>query len=494
MSKNKEQEPSLEEITSLLHLYKVKDNNAAEKLAISITQKFPNYQLGWKVLGAVLKNVGEFSRSLIASQESFKLNPLDSEACNNLANTLVDLSRLDEGEENYRKAIELEPNNYVYHKNLGNLLVNANRLEEAAEIFKRIVILKDDIAENHSVLGNILKAIGKIGEAEESYKAAIALEPENPFFYTYLALVQREFGMYVEAERSYRKTLSLDPKNEIAHYNLGVVLFEHRHYKEAASHFDLSNEAHSKSFELKCYYHLGDQSTFNKKFDSMVSEGRVDAVIGSLGTRSEIRYGIKKHNPFCNNPLKYVSKVDLNKNYDFKNIFVNEAKKILKKEKISTKSQGLLTNGHQTSGNLFHRKDEGIAKIKDIISFEIKKYLAYHKDSDEGIITRWPDNYSLHGWLISMKSGGKLASHMHDNGWLSGSVYINVPPKSEIDSGNLVVRIDNEESEIKGTNQIKSIDVVTGSLCIFPSSLLHHTIPFLSVEERIVLAFDVVKI
>jgi hypothetical protein len=36
-----------------------------------------------------------------------------------------------------------------------------------------------------------------------------------------------------------------------------------------------------------------------------------------------------------------------------------------------------------------------------------------------------------------------------------------------------------------------SIDVTTGSLCIFPASLLHYTTPFESEEDRIVLAFDV---
>ena len=36
-----------------------------------------------------------------------------------------------------------------------------------------------------------------------------------------------------------------------------------------------------------------------------------------------------------------------------------------------------------------------------------------------------------------------------------------------------------------------SIDVVSGSLCLFPSSLHHYTIPFESEEARIVLAFDV---
>jgi len=38
----------------------------------------------------------------------------------------------------------------------------------------------------------------------------------------------------------------------------------------------------------------------------------------------------------------------------------------------------------------------------------------------------------------------------------------------------------------------KIINVVTGSLVLFPASLTHYTIPFESEEERIVLAFDVI--
>ena len=107
----------------------------------------------------------------------------------------------------------------------------------------------------------------------------------------------------------------------------------------------------------------------------------------------------------------------------------------------------------------------------------------------EGFIKNWPTNYNLMGWLVSLKKGGKITAHMHDLGWLSGSIYVNVPPKLQTDSGNLVVCID--ENENKNENK-KSIDVVTGSLCLFPSSLLHYTIPFESEENRIVLAFDMI--
>ena len=125
---------------------------------------------------------------------------------------------------------------------------------------------------------------------------------------------------------------------------------------------------------------------------------------------------------------------------------------------------------------------------------EIDKYRINFNNSEEGLINKWPTEFSLYGWLISMKSGGKLKPHIHDNGWLSGSLYINVPPKSKDESGNLAVSL-GEEKDATDTriNVEKIINVVTGSLVLFPASLTHYTIPFEAEEERIVLAFDVKK-
>mgnify|MGYP005684445353 CR=1 FL=1 len=91
-----------------------------------------------------------------------------------------------------------------------------------------------------------------------------------------------------------------------------------------------------------------------------------------------------------------------------------------------------------------------------------------------------------------MKSGGELAPHMHEKGWISGSIYINVPPKLNEDSGNLVICVDGRPDQVGKDENSKSIDVITGSLCLFPSSLLHYRIPFEADEDRIVMAFDVV--
>ena len=100
-------------------------------------------------------------------------------------------------------------------------------------------------------------------------------------------------------------------------------------------------------------------------------------------------------------------------------------------------------------------------------------------------------NVSLSQQLFSQ---GYQGPHMHERGRINASIYINVPPKSKTESGNFVVCIEEEYLTGENGNQEQNIDAVTGSMCLFPASLLHYTIPFESEEERIVLAFDVVPV
>ena len=44
-----------------------------------------------------------------------------------------------------------------------------------------------------------------------------------------------------------------------------------------------------------------------------------------------------------------------------------------------------------------------------------------------------------------MKSGGELQPHIHKQGWLSGSIYINIPSKLQGDSGKFVVSVGEEK-------------------------------------------------
>jgi tetratricopeptide (TPR) repeat protein len=518
---------SQQQLSNLLEHYQNGRFGDAEKLAVSFTQEFPQHPFGWKVLGAVLGQTGRKSEAVDANQTAVALSPKDAEAHYNLGVTLKELGRLEEAVASYTQAIAFEPDyteahnnmgvtlkelgrldeavaSYTQaiafeldyaeaHNNMGITLQELGRLEEAEASYTQAIELKLDFAEAHSNLGNMLKELGRLDEAEASYTQAIALKPDFAEAHSNLGITLSELGRFAEAEASCIQAIDLKPDFSEAHNNLGVLLFESGKYNLAAEQFELIDTHNSKLYAIQCSYLQDEENIFYEKFDLLVCQGEINAVIGSLGFRSEFKYGIKKSNPFCSDPLSYVVKTDLNKLYDFQNIFIETARAVLTENSVSYKAQGRLTNGVQTAGNIFTQRIVSKTEIERIIHTEIEKYRIQFKDSDEGFITSWPASYEIKGWLVSMQSGGKLSPHMHNNGWLTGSIYINVPPKVKIDCGSLVLCLSDREHALGvEKNQQSIIDVVTGNLCLFPSSLHHYTVPFDDKEDRIVLAFDVI--
>jgi len=218
--------PSQEQLTSLLEHYQNGRFNDAEKLAVSITKEFPKHQFGWKVLGAVLKQTGRVIDSLTAMQKSVKLAPQDAEAHSNLGVTLQELGKLDEAEASYTQALAFKPDYAEAHNNLGNTLKELGRLDKAEASYKQAIALKPDYAEAHSNLGITLQELGRLGEAEASCKQAIALKPEYAKAHNNLGNTLQELGRLDEAGASYTQAIALKPDYAEAHSNLGNTLQE----------------------------------------------------------------------------------------------------------------------------------------------------------------------------------------------------------------------------------------------------------------------------
>jgi tetratricopeptide (TPR) repeat protein len=218
--------PSQEQLSILLEHYQSGRFNDAESLALSITQEFPKHQFGWKVLGALLKQTGRLSESLVANQKSIQLASYDPEAFSNLGIVLKELGRLDEAEASYAQAIALKPNYPEAHFNLGNTLKGLDRLDEAEASYDQAIALKPDYAEAFSNLGNVLKELGRLDEAEASYAQAIALKPNYAVTHNNLGIVLKELGRLDEALISLRCAITLNPNNAEANYNLGNTLKE----------------------------------------------------------------------------------------------------------------------------------------------------------------------------------------------------------------------------------------------------------------------------
>ena len=170
--------PSQQQLGSLLEYYQNGRFDDAEKLAVSITNEFPKHQFGWKVLGAILGATGRKSEAVDANQTAVVLSPEDAEAHSNLGVTLKELGRLDEALASYTQAIALKPDFAETHSNLGITLQELGRLDEALASYTQAIALKPDYAEAHYNLGITLKELGRLDEALASYTQAIALKPD----------------------------------------------------------------------------------------------------------------------------------------------------------------------------------------------------------------------------------------------------------------------------------------------------------------------------
>ena len=450
----------------------------------------------WANLGVAFQQEKRITDAKIAYEKALALNPKSAAISSNLGAMAREAGELESALGYFEKALEIEPNLAEAHSNLGSTLQGLGRLDEAEASYKQAIALQPDFANAHSNLGNTLKRLGRLDEAEASYKQAIALQPDFANAHSNLGNTLIELGRLNEAEASYTQAIALKPDFAEAHFNLGKTLKRLGRLDEAEASYTQAialkadyPEAHNQL--LDCLFLQDKKSVFFDELDYLINQDKVSSIIGSLACRSALKYGLEKPNLFCAKPLNYVLHNDLNTRYDFEKIFVEKAKSILNESRILNRRQTLLENGNQTSGNIFDIKNYDTNEIQNIIRVEVEKYRTKFKESKEGLIKKMPAEYSLYGWFISMKSGGNLKPHIHTEGWLSGSIYINVPRKLKVDSGNLVVSL-GEENDAIGTriNEKKTINVVTGSVVLFPASLMHYTIPFESEEERIVLAFD----
>ena len=223
--------PSQQQLSSLLEHHQNGRFSDAEKLATSITQEFPTHQFAWKVLGAVLGATGRKSEALDANQKAVALSPQDAEAHNNLGITLNDMGRIDEAEASYRQGIGLKPDYAEAHSNLGNTLKELGRLEDAEASYTQALEFKPDFAEAHCNLGVTLRELGRLDEAEASYTQAIALKPDFAQAHSNLAKVLYQLGYKDSALESIENANGIDPDSQEYELILSVIKARKPHWE-----------------------------------------------------------------------------------------------------------------------------------------------------------------------------------------------------------------------------------------------------------------------
>ncbi|MBW3048499.1 hypothetical protein DNJ72_00245 [Prochlorococcus marinus XMU1403] len=454
----------------------------------------PDFASAYSNLGLVLKELGKVEKAEICLQKSVTLEPDDGNTHFNLGIILKELNKLQEAELSLRRVIKLKPDFATAYSNLGTILSNLGKSQEAELSYREAIKIQPDYAEAYYNLGNILRDHGKLKEAELCYRKAIEIKPDYAEGYANLGSILEELGQLEEAIKYLEKAVKFGPEKEIAFISLAHRLCYEKKYELALKYLSQNKSNSCQILYLGCLLSLDREQEFNEKFEDLSKKRVCNANIGGIVEHANIIYKKKYDSPFCNEAIKYIL-IDKINEESFSQNHLNELISYTQNSKTRIRAQGILKGGVQTSGNLFSLDFPFVNSIKKALEEKIELYKNKFKDSGQGFIKNWPVDYELRSWMINMKSGGFLAPHNHEYGWITGSFYLHLPKHSNSkNGGNLAFsyqgpRYPKKEKDFNLTIQ----KIETRDICIFPSSLFHHTIPFKSSEERICFVFDLIQ-
>lgn len=217
--------------------------------------------------------------------------PDDARTHYNLGVALIKNGKREEGEKEYRLAIELDPDAEIAHNSLGSLLLLQEKRKEAEFHFREAVRVKPRYVKARVYLGILLRENGEYEEAILHFRAALEREPDDPVVnknlgntllrsgkaeegLSYLRKAQLKtpkdtevlldvaeclthLGQGEEAISVYRKVLEVDNKQLPAHYNLALLLQQKGMSEEALAHYR-SAERLAK-YPMDLLYNFGNQ-------------------------------------------------------------------------------------------------------------------------------------------------------------------------------------------------------------------------------------------
>jgi tetratricopeptide (TPR) repeat protein len=153
-----------------------------------------------------------------------------------------------------------------------------------------------------------------------------------------------------------------------------------------------------------------------------------------------------------------------------------------------------LFGGSQSTRDLRDVRDPIIQAFLAALDAPIRSYIDA-LDPAGPLGWRKRNGYKLSGaWSVRLRPGGYHVNHVHNLGWISSAYYVALPPSRAEDREARAgwLKFGEPPWSVPGASPELFIEPRAGMLALFPSYMLHGTVPFTQGEERLTAAFDVV--
>lgn len=423
-------------------------------------------------LGLAYRLQGDPERALQEYDVLIRRGKLSFQLFHNMGNALSDKGELDSAIQCFVKAIELNPQYLESHKNLNDLYWETKQHDLFLRSYSRVI---EQFPENLNFVAEYVRSLIRVNDLD----SALGVLEEK----------QYNFEQETEFQFLFAKAAFIKGDEVLALSKLRTI--------QAVSSSE-SNELFCEISEL--LIELGDVDTAERLLEPIIEhdpQNQMALALIGLCWREKRDNRLNLLNRYSELVQEF-QLFDIDKNKDDA-IFIQQLKEYLSTLHCA-KQQPLnqtLTGGTQTRGSLFSSEHPLICELVSRIREAINHYInTLQSRSNEWFPIPEEDKFTFSGsWSVSLNKQGFHANHIHSMGWISSVFYVNLPSDVE-DSTNKSGWLSFGEPNLKNKEGFPPVNFIkphVGKLVLFPSYCWHGTVPFQNDENRMTVAFDVIR-
>ncbi len=189
-------------------------------------------------VAAELVSKGQITESLPQWRKAVDLDPEDEKARVNLGFALDHQGLIDEAIEQYRKAIEIAPEHASAYDNLALDLLQRGKLQEAIEAWTSGLSIEPANAKAQANIGTALYQTGRIDDAIAHCRKALEIDSSVSDAHNTLGLAYAKQGRLDDAVEQFQAAVAANSASLQYQNNLARVLAQQGRYQEAIPHME----------------------------------------------------------------------------------------------------------------------------------------------------------------------------------------------------------------------------------------------------------------
>ena len=215
-------------------------------------------------LARLLEENGDFSKAIDEYKKAIQHDPQSSYIYIELANAYLRHRRVRDAVQEAENAIRIDPNNVDAHKLLGSIYLSiirsedSNRSPASGEYLKKAIqeheiICRIDPADTNSLLtlGQLYRYDGQTDKATATLTKLLELVPSSEAALTQVAQIYSDQGNFKDAINVFKKALEVNPNSPRILAELAFTYEQSKDYKNAIEAYKKAMEADEDSLDLR---------------------------------------------------------------------------------------------------------------------------------------------------------------------------------------------------------------------------------------------------